>query len=598
MVRVMPTAFRVLAAALFAFAPNILGQQLNAGAQLPEASNGVITGRVVNSAGEPLAGASVSAGPISGNAPRKTATADSHGDFKIDGLEPALYTISASMPGYVYSFLPTPSDSPAYYRIGDSLTLTLSKGSVITGSVTGPNGPLIGIGVFATRVRDSEGKTLAASPGFPERRTDDRGVFRFYGLAPGAYLLSAARPRIGTIVPSAYNNDVPTYYSSATRDTASEIIVRESDEITADIRYRAEAGHAVSGKLTGMVESQRQFSSGMSIVLSDVRNRFEVANTGPDLADESSFAIYGVPDGEYEVSARQFLPTREELRSQPQRVSVHGANITGIALALAPLASIDGRLVFGNDPKVACAKRRDTAAQETIVYARRYDPENKTGTNAKTDAPKASLYLISYSTLGVADAKGSFTLKNLAPGSYRIDPRPPASGWYVRSIAIGAAQTAAARAASLVAARDGITLKSGERVSGLTVTIAEGAASFRGRVTVAEGQSLPPNLRVYLVPAEKESAADVLRFFETRPDPDGSFAMGNIAPGHYWMTARVADESEPAPVKPIRQDSALRSQVVKEAEKARNEIQLQPCQRIVDYELRYPPPANDNKPKT
>jgi hypothetical protein len=129
------------------------------------------------------------------------------------------------------------------------------------------------------------------------------------------------------------------------------------------------------------------------------------------------------------------------------------------------------------------------------------------------------------------------------------------------------------------------------------VTIAEGAASFRGRLTVADGQSLPPNLRIYLVPAEKEGVADVLRFFETRADTDGSFVMGNIAPGHYWLIGRPADESEPAAVRPIRQDSALRSQVVKEAEKTRNEIQLQPCQRIVDYELRYPPAANDAKPK-
>jgi hypothetical protein len=596
MLRAILTAFCVLAAALFACAANLLAQQMSAGVQSSEGPNGVITGRVVNSAGEPLAGASVSAGPIAGNAPRKTATADGHGDFKIDGLEPALYTISALMPGYVYSFLPTPSDSPTYYRIGDSVRLTLTKGGVITGSVTGPNGPVIGVGVFATRVRDSQGKMLGASPGFPERRTDDRGVFRFYGLAPGAYLLSVAKPRLGTILPSAYDNDVPTYYPSATRDTASEIIVRESDEITADIRYRAETGHAVSGKLTGMIQSQTQFSSGISIMLTDVRDRTQIANTGTDLADESSFAFYGVPDGEYEVSARQFLPTRQELRSQPQRVSVHGANITGIALALAPLASIEGGLVFENDPKAACAKRRDTAAQETIVYARRYDPENKTGTDAKTDAPKASLYPVTYSTFGVADAKGSFKLRNLPSGSYRIDPRPPASGWYVRSIAIGAAQPAAARAASLVVARDGITLKSGERASGLTITIAEGAASLRGRLTVAEGQSLSLNLRIYLVPAEKESSDNVLGFFETRTESDGSFAIGNIAPGRYWVLERAADESDPATAKPIRQDPALRSQVLKEAQKTRNEIQLEPCQRIVDYEMRYPQATADTKP--
>jgi hypothetical protein len=129
----------------------------------------------------------------------------------------------------------------------------------------------------------------------------------------------------------------------------------------------------------------------------------------------------------------------------------------------------------------------------------------------------------------------------------------------------------------------------------LTVTIAEDGASFRGRVTVAEGQSLPPNLRVYLVPAEKDGADNVLRFFETRADTDGSFALGNIAPGTYWMVAGAADESEPATVRPIRRDSALRSQVLKEAERTRNEIQLQPCRRIVDYEIPYPPA--DTKPK-
>ena len=195
--------------------------------------------------------------------------------------------------------------------------------------------------------------------------------------------------------------------------------------------------------------------------------------------------------------------------------------------------------------------------------------------------------------------KGEFTLRGLRSGSYRVETYLPGSGWFVRSIMIGSppSNATATKRPDTNIPRDGIILKSGERVSGLTVTITEGAASFRGRVIVAEGQSLPPNLRVYLVPAEKEGVADVLRFFETRADTDGSFALGNIAPGHYWMVGRAANEAEPATVKPIRQDSALRSRVVKEAEKARNEIQLQPCQRIVDYEIRYPSAANDPRSK-
>jgi hypothetical protein len=594
-----PRIFSLMIVAPFLSIASTCWAQAGTGSTKPsERSNGVITGRVVNSADEPLSGAVVYASSLGTGTRSQRATVDTNGEFKIDGLEAGLYRLSASAPGYVPAPQPSPTDSQGYYHIGDSLTLRLIKGGVITGTVTGPKGPLVAVGVYAIRVRDEEGKALTGS-GFRERSTDDRGVYRFYGLSPGGYLIAVAKPRIGFIAPTAYDNNAPTYFPSSTRDTAAEVVVRDGEEITADIQYRAEPGHAISGRVAGTVESPSQFSlsPGASINLTDVRDRSSLIGTSTNSNDNFSFAIYGVADGEYEVSALQFLQSRDELRSPPRRVTVHGADVTGMILTLVPLASIEGRLVFENDPMAGCGKRREAAAQETIVFGRQYEPEKKTSVAAKTTPlPEVSLSANNHVSVGVADAKGSFTLRNLPSGSYRIDPRPPASGWYVRSIAIGAAQTAAARAASLVVARDGITLKSGERVSGLTVTIAEGAASFRGRVTVAEGQRLPPNLRVYLVPAEKDSADNVLRFFEMRADTDGSFAMGNIAPGTYWMVAGAADESELAKVKPIRQDSALRSQVVKEAEKTRNEIQLQPCQRIVDYEMRYPPVAADAKP--
>src|SRR5258708_30348038 len=82
--------------------------------------SGEITGRVVNSAGEPLPGASISAGSILGNVRGKTGTADSNGDFKIDGLEPGLYNLFATMPGYVFLSRTPNCDSPRYYRAGHS----------------------------------------------------------------------------------------------------------------------------------------------------------------------------------------------------------------------------------------------------------------------------------------------------------------------------------------------------------------------------------------------------------------------------------------------------------------------------------------------
>jgi Carboxypeptidase regulatory-like domain len=549
--------------------------------------SGEITGRVVNSAGEPLAGASITAGPIRSGVRGKTGTADSHGDFKIDGLEPGLYNMFVTMPGYVLLSKTPTGDSTGYYRQGDSVTFTLTKGGVITGTVTGPNGPLVGVGTFATRVRDAaDRKIFTAIPSGFERRTDDRGIFRFYGLPPGAYILTAMRPRVGTVAPSAYDLDMPTYYPSSTRDTAAQIVVREGDEITADIQYRAEPGHAVSGKLSGVVTPDRPYFSNASISLTDVRDRTQIANTGISFTDApGSFALYGIPDGEYELSALQYLSAGDQLRSPPRRVTVHGADITGISLTLAPLASIEGRFFFEPDPKAGCAKRRETATQETLVYARRYEPEKKPGADPKVAEPEVPLSVANFASQAVGDAKGSFNLRNLLPGSYRIDPRPPASGWYIRTITIGATQ-AAARTAGVATARDGVAVRTGERVSGLTVTMTEGASRLSGRVTGVD-ETMTPRLRVYLIPVEPEAAENVLRFYQSSIEVDGRFIVDNVAPGKYWIVARPTPENESGTAISIRQDATLRANVLRDAGTLKRAVTLTPCQQVADFELPY-----------
>ena len=240
-----------------------------------------------------------------------------------------------------------------------------------------------------------------------------------------------------------------------------------------------------------------------------------------------------------------------------------------------------------SDPKLGCARRRDTAAQETIIFARRYEPQIKAG-EKNSPPPNVSIVARDQIAEAVSDSKGSFAIRNLSAGSFRIDPRLPASGWFLRSITIGPQQSVASRNAT---ARDGLTLKSGERFSGLTVTMTEGAASIRGRVTVPEGQRLPTGLSVYVVPVEKESADDVLQFFETRVEPDGTFTIGNIAPGKYWLVARETEARKTASEKHIRRDLELRSAVLREAEKIKKEVPLKPCERLTDYELPLQPLA-------
>jgi hypothetical protein len=100
-------------------------------------------------------------------------------------------------------------------------------------------------------------------------------------------------------------------------------------------------------------------------------------------------------------------------------------------------------------------------------------------------------------------------------------------------------------------------------------------------------------LRLHLVPAEKESADATLRFAEVTVQSDGAFALTNLAPGRYWILMRPTPEDTAADTapRPVAWDSEGRAKLRKDAEAANLILDLQPCQRLTDYVLRYTPPA-------
>src|SRR5215813_2619311 len=150
----------------------------------------IITGRVVSDSGQPLAGASVFASISTGPSNQRTAT-DSEGNFKLQGLDAGLYRLSASLPGYVFQSYQTDLNNVnAFYRPGESASLTLIKGGVIAGTITSIEGqPVVSVSVRAFRVRDGEGNKVPSATFSQPRMSDDRGYFRIYGLLPGTYLV-------------------------------------------------------------------------------------------------------------------------------------------------------------------------------------------------------------------------------------------------------------------------------------------------------------------------------------------------------------------------------------------------------------------------
>jgi hypothetical protein len=549
------------------FAEAAAGQQ-----PAPQIRDDSISGRVVNESGQAVSGVNVSLTLLGGRGGQRTTT-DNEGHFKVQGLDGGIYRIFLNAPGYVTQL---PDTSAPTFRPGDSAELTLIKGGVIAGNVTNMGGePVVNITVRVFQIRDGEGKRVDR-PAFAQNKfTDDRGYYRIYGLASGTYIVAAGGQGqyFGFVNP--YANDAMTYAPSSTRDTAAEVLVRSNQEATADIRYRSEPGHAISGKISG-AQPASPFSPGVR--LTDVDSRMTVTSmtvTSPD----NTFQLNGVSDGEYEIVASGGGGASADLlASTPRRISVKGADVTGLDLAMANMASIDARLNIESDQKLNCGRRRETALRETMITLRRARPEEKTtATNQKP--PEVADPFLPSSFENVPNEKGEVRFRNLSAGGYRFEVRLPAAGWYFKDLTLGKPEPNIAR--------NGIAIKQGDRISGVTITIAEGGASLRGRVTAAEGQTLP-NLRVYLAPAEREQSDNPLRFFETAVANDGTFVLGNIAPGRYWLVTETADTAGTDSGKTVRTDAGMRVKILHDATALNKDITFKPCERTADYEFPYP----------
>ena len=548
-------------------------QQPNAPTDKGETSeSAAITGRVVNENGQPLQNAVVSLNPVSGGTTQFVAT-DREGNFTLEGLESKLsYYVNASMPAYTELPRGSRNTPPPTYRVGDSVTLTLTKGGVITGKVTNATGdPLIGIVVRAEMVIRAPNGRRIASGQTRERETDDRGVYRIYGLPAGQYVVMAggAGMSYSSANVDPYDTDVPTFAPSSSRDTASEIGVRPGEEITGiDITYRGEQGRTISGVVAGMNEG------GFNINLTAVGDGVFPwsGKSYPDM-NGRSFSFVGLAEGEYDLYATAYSNTREYGLSEVKRIRVRGADVTGIELTPRPLASVAGRVVLDETAVPECTEKARPLFEEMSVSGWHNDTET-----AK-EIPRS---VWNYGPPVKPDAQGNFLVRNLAPGEYFFSTRLGGKNWYVRSIQF----VSAAQKKPVDATRVWTNLKFGDRLSGLTVTLAQGGASFRGQLALGEGEE-GARMLVYLAPVERERADNVLNYFGATVTPDGTIAINGIPPGRYWIFAQPLPEDPPAGLTKVRypNETETRAQIRREGEAAKTEIEFKPCQNVVDFKL-------------
>ncbi len=235
----------------------------------------------------------------------------------------------------------------------------------------------------------------------------------------------------------------------------------------------------------------------------------------------ATFDVEALPNGDYDVVGFAFGDDGQ-WKSPAKAVSIRDASVSGILLTVAQPSRISGRVTLEApaDPD-PCPERPQRVIGEALV---RFD---------RAPDPAPTEYVATEAYFGQPGGDGSFESKGMSSGLFWPTVDLPDDRWYVRSIADNGHRDLAS---------SGIALKAAGSVSDVAVTIGHGAATVAGKVEAGGGNPVPDGASVALVPVDPKEVDDVLRYFKTDVEADGSFSISHIPPGKYRVVALLANE--------------------------------------------------------
>ncbi len=280
--------------------------------ETPPKGTAVIKGQViVGGTGTAVRRAQVRAMSMEGRGGGVTST-DNNGAFEIKDLPAGRYTVTVMKGGYAQAQFGQrrPGDPGTPIDLADGQTaekvnFILSRGGVIAGTIVDDGGePVSGAQVSAMRYQYMGG-TRRLMPGGGEGssdRTDDRGGFRLFGLAPGDYFVTANYRGNTFMAPGMTSTEseafAPTYFPGTPNVAeATRVTVKAGQEVSgasfalivarmARVRGRAlNSRGEPSGGYMAMLAPADMFGGGIGMNMSNAMvasdGAFEFANVAP-----------------------------------------------------------------------------------------------------------------------------------------------------------------------------------------------------------------------------------------------------------------------------------------------------------------------------
>ena len=497
-----------------------------------------VSGRVTIG-GKPAAGITITASTSNSFLDTRTVakvTTDEEGNYRLSGLAAGSFKIIPVAKSLAVG--PDEKSEQLGRAVnvaeGESVTkvdFALVRGSVVTGRVTDAEGnPVIGerVNVVAKGAVE-EGRQNPFMEG-PRNKTDDRGIYRVYGLSPGKYIVSvgqAAGSGGVSVMGMGGSQYLKTFYPGVQDESKATLVeVNEGAEMSnIDITPgKPASGFSVSGRVVDADSGQPV--ANVYIAYSQVKDAElqmgGMSFTGSQTDANGKFRLEGVKPGRYAVFTMAAGQQENSNYSDPAPFEMSDSDVSGIEIKVHRGSSINGVAVIENnfDPAVA------GILKSVVLYA---------------FVAVKGISAPSYAT-GKINPDGTFQFNGLAPGKAKIGvqgfPVPPKGLTLVRTELEGMDQP------------EGIELAKGSQIKGVRLVFAYGTGVVRGEVKI-EGGALPQGHNLVLnLRSPTGDNRGFSRFLEI--DSRGHFVAENLPAGTYelFLSAGSKDE-EAALFKPV-----------------------------------------------
>jgi hypothetical protein len=383
---------------------------------------------------------------------------------------------------------------------------------VITGRVTDSDSrPLIEERLYLIPADSPETVDITAAPNVTRApQTDDRGVYRIFGLAPGRYKISVGQGEKRGFVTATRRAYQQTFYPDTINPAKATVVeVSEGGEashidiiVSRTLKTFSAAGQIVDGESGQPVVGKRWSVARMT----ESWNTNYYPNNYPS-NNNGEFRIERLLPGRYAV----FVQSEQDVPaySEPVHFEILDQDIAGLVIKTQPGATLSGKVVIeGIQDKTFFAKLTQMRLN-LYVYA------------------PASGFPSWHSAAISSD--GSFQIRGLQPGTASINTVSSADSSLVKNLLIlhterfGIEQTR------------GIEVKANELIEGLTVVVAYGTGIVRGEVKF-DRSLLPAGSRV-MVKVTRTDKYNPLT--GTEVDARGRFQIERLPPGSYWLDVDV-----------------------------------------------------------